>query len=387
MRPHEQNKNYLDQAHRALANPYIPPQTGPDHNDAIQRVKDEMQKSPSVSDSELNTELGKNNWITWLRETQTQTELNARESQAINAVKEARRKKENPLPPPQENDLDRLRREAIEAVNQHWKDKANSDSKVNNKDQNTVLGSNWESGISGKSTPGEITAEKDRLIKLIDDEKAKEGSGPIPGGPSYPDNGDSGSEDSSNSSGGKTPPGDKDSGKPGDQGGGTDEGSGDGSSGSQEEQIIQEEGWQNITSETVGTIISELDSINTQGGKDKDDGLDKVKEILKKVNQAKGKKEFNELAKTLQEELEQLQKNSQLVAQMQSLKKEVNEAIQHLENLKNKKPQDQEQSQENWWKKQSTGVKAAIIFGILAGIILIGVIISQLTKKSKEPEE
>ena len=383
--PLVQNKNDLDQAHRALANPYTPPPPGPNYDAAIEKVKNEMQQSPSVSDSELNAELGKDNWITWLRESQTQTELDNRVSQAISAIREVRRKRDDNRRPP---NLEQFYREAIQAVKDHWKEKAGSDTgKINGKTLEEVLTSSWESGIRGKSNETDIKAERDRLKGLIDAEKAKEGSGPS--GPSYPDNGDSGSGDGGSggsggdSSGDKTPPGEGKEPTTG-PGGGTGGGSG---STSQGEQIVQEEGWQNISSETVDTIISELGSVNTQDGKDKDADLAKIKEILKKVNQAKSKKEFNKLARTLQEELKELQKNSQLVAQIQSLKKEVGEAIQHLENLEKKKPQGQDQQQsENWWKKQPTWVKAAIIFGILAGVILIGVIISQLTKKKNNQE-
>ncbi|WP_147410568.1 hypothetical protein [endosymbiont GvMRE of Glomus versiforme] len=383
VKPHERRKDDLDQAHRARAT-YVPPQqTELDYNGIIQRIRDEMQKSPPVSDSGLNAELGQSNWESWLRDAQDKNELDSRESQAISAVKEARRKEENPSP----LDLNKVINEAIQAVKDHWKEKAGSETgKINGQDQKQVLGS-WEEEIRKKDSETAINAERDRLKELINTEKAKEGSAPpgpgLPGGP-YPDNGDPDSGEGDDS--GKTPPGGKEDGKkpigPEEKTPGGKEDVPTDSSGEE----IKEEEWKNVSPSTVDKIVKENEATNIQSGKDKDANLEKIKEILKKVNQAKGKEKYNEPAKTLQEELNQIQSSS-LVTQLESLKKEVNEAIQHLEKLEKESSQTQDQAPKSWWQKQPTWAKVAIIFGILTAIILIGIIISQLTKKKQVSEE
>ncbi|CAJ0824365.1 6885_t:CDS:2 [Entrophospora sp. SA101] len=259
-----------------------------------------MNKPEFVTDSELNTALNKTNWETYIQGAGTENALKTRETEAMNA------------------------------------DKANSSGKINNKDR--------DSGINDKNTETAINAERDRLIKSIDAEKAKEGSGPGPSGPYYPpsDNGDSGGGGSD--SGKKPPVGGQDEKKPegnepGKDGGTTEESEGD--------KIVQELSLQSIDSGTVDTIINQLATANTNNGKEEKADLDKVKDILKIVNQAKGKKEYNETAENLHKELKQLQNNSQLVHQLESLKKEVNGAVQHLEKLEKAKLQTQQPSG-NW---------------------------------------
>ncbi|CAH1764431.1 20237_t:CDS:2 [Entrophospora sp. SA101] len=267
---------------------------------AVARIKEEMNKPEFVTDSELNTALNKTNWETYIQGAGTENALKTRETEAMNA------------------------------------DKANSSGKINNKDR--------DSGINDKNTETAINAERDRLIKSIDAEKAKEGSGPGPSGPYYPpsDNGDSGGGGSD--SGKKPPVGGQDEKKPegnepGKDGGTTEESEGD--------KIVQELSLQSIDSGTVDTIINQLATANTNNGKEEKADLDKVKDILKIVNQAKGKKEYNETAENLHKELKQLQNNSQLVHQLESLKKEVNGAVQHLEKLEKAKLQTQQPSG-NW---------------------------------------
>ncbi|WP_147411114.1 hypothetical protein [endosymbiont GvMRE of Glomus versiforme] len=297
----------------------------PDYTNAIQRIKDEMQKSPPVSDSELNTELNQNNWESWLQTAQTQTELNTLESQAINAVKEARRKKDD-RQPPRENELDRLRREAIEAVKSHWNSKANSNSKVNDKDQNTVLGSDWEGNIRSQDSETAINAKRDYLKGLIDTEKSKEGSAPPGPGPIYPDGNN---EDS----------------------GGGDVGSGENeSNGSESEKPGGKIPPENERPKEIIEAIKEAQEKNSNGDKwtlpDKQvkpvfessqiDSVSKVQEILTKVEQAfnaqKWDKEKEQLSIYLREHKSA---NSFSYESANKFNQQVDRAIEHLQMLKN----------------------------------------------------
>ena len=148
---------------------YVPPLTLQDKkNAAVTQVKLEMNKTTAITDNELLDELKKTDdnltdWKDYLNVASDENDLTTRESIAKAIVNQLRRTKENPQPLINPN-LDRLHQQAIQAVNDYWKEKSGSDTgKINGKDKNEVLGSSWESNIKGKTQ-----AKNFFITKLLD---------------------------------------------------------------------------------------------------------------------------------------------------------------------------------------------------------------------------
>jgi hypothetical protein len=175
------------------------------------------------------------------------------------------------------------------------------------------------------------------LIALINTEKNKEGSR-VPYYPPYGGgDGDSGKE-SSPDQGGKKPDGKGEEGKKPTTGG-------DKPTGSKGEEIVEELSLQKIDSNTVNDILDEISTTTTTTSEDeKNANTDRIKEKLKIIEQALNKKEYNEMAEFLHKQLEEIS-GSSLVFQSAVLNQQVAKAIKHLEMLKNKENQIQNQPQ------------------------------------------
>jgi hypothetical protein len=353
--------------------------TWPNHDKiqtAIDNIKSQMSGNPSVTDSELNSGLGVSNWEEYIKESESEDDLSSRESQALAAINTIKQSKTPKTP-----DLNQLWQAAMDAVNQHWKDKAGSDAgKINSKSKDEVLTSNWYQNIKDQKDEPSINAERDRLIALIDAEKTKEKISPSYSPSFYYPQEDSSKED-------EKPKEDKKASDQKEDEEPLNKKNLEGKEPKDEKPLNLEETIEevkqsivnelDVSRDTVDQIMEEPRLVYENNEEESKKNIKKVQAILADIKQALDVKRGSNVKKidTLLERLKSYQEDDSVAcrAVKSSQNNQLTRAVSHLEKLKANQEFSTQELDKSWWAKQSTGTKAAIIGGIVLGIGLIGV--------------